>query len=240
MRFRLDEQALRQAVGRALLGNPPEPDPVDLVVLYLFLPVTIEGRDGHATRFRSSLEALLTDAHAASGRNDEGDVVDPSALGSWLAAMGYLSLIDQIGKTLRWTDRPQSGPTTFESILIQHGLARDDAAALYALRNAMVHSYGLANENRTRPELQRFFRLEVWGGAPMVEHPATPWRGDPNDVGGQVTTVSLEAVGNLGEVVVLDLCESHLTQANVGLRVGLSPQQMRRRYFFTHPVGTGG
>jgi hypothetical protein len=235
VRLRLDENELRRAVERALFANPLDPDPEDLVKLYLFLPVDVVSPfGGRHVRVRSSLEALLTDAHRATGRDDEGDVIDAGRLGTWLGAMGYLALIDQVGKTVRWTDRAGVGRTDFEAILSQAGVSAADAAALYALRNAMVHSYGLANEHARRPELQHFFQLNIWGGSPLVEHPARPWSGDPNDVADQTTTVSLEAVGNLGEVLVLDLAESFGRHRNIEINPALTPASMRRKVFFVH------
>lgn len=239
MRLTLPASTLEATIRRALIGNPTDPSPEDLIELYLFLPVTLEIAPGQRFVFRSSLEALLTDAHRVTGRDDNGDVVDEGLLGTWLGAMGYLSLIDQAGKAVRWSTRPAVADSPFEAILVQHGVPASEAAALYGLRNAMVHSYGLANENHNRPECQHFFRLEVWGGAPRVVFPDTPWNGDPADVNGHETTVSLQAVGNLGEVLVLDLAESWLRDRDLQLANGLSPELMRRRYFFAHGDGLG-
>ncbi|MCC6436917.1 MAG: hypothetical protein IT196_17935 [Acidimicrobiales bacterium] len=172
---------------------------------------------------RSAFEALLSESHGATGRDDDGNVVDADRLGSWLGAMGYLSLIDQVGKCLRWTNRAHAGQSSFEAILQQHGVDPVDAAALYALRNAIAHSYGLANENTKRPDLQHFFTLNAWGGSPLVEPPTTPWNGDPHHAAGRETTVSLQALGNLGGLLTLDLQETWARTRNSSSRRGSRP-----------------
>ncbi len=68
MRLRIGEAELRAAIERALIASPPEPDPDDLITLYLFLPAVVELPEDRRVRFRSSLEALLTDAHLCHRR----------------------------------------------------------------------------------------------------------------------------------------------------------------------------
>ncbi len=230
MRLRLPADQLQAAVRRTWnKGQSPTVD--DLVKLYLFLPVDVEIH-GQQVQVRSALEALLSDAHRATGRDDEGDVIDEPHLGTWLGVMGYLALIDQIGKVLKWTTKPEDYASGFEQILQQHGKTESEAAALYGFRNAMVHSYGLANVNKGIPNRQHYFRLNVWGGSPLVDFPHTPWDGDPTNVGEDVTTtVSLQAVGNLGETLVLDLQESYLNDSS-SITLCKDTLLTRSHYFF--------
>ncbi|MEY2397801.1 MAG: hypothetical protein QOJ00_975 [Actinomycetota bacterium] len=197
----------------------------------MFLPIDVEIK-GRTFEARSALEALLTDAHRATGRDDDGNVINADHLGTWLGAMGYLALIDQIGKVLRWTDRAEQMGTYFEQILRQHGKTEAEAAALYGLRNAMVHSYGLANTNAKYRDRQHFFTLNVWGGSPLVDLPVTAWDGDPASITEKTTTtVSLQAVGNLGETLVLDLQESFLRD-NSCVTLRQDANTVRAGYFF--------
>ena len=211
VRLQLPASELREAVRRSLLGEATEAVTDDIVKLYLFLPVDVEFR-GRMVQAKSALDSLIVDAHRVTGRNDDGDVVDEEHLGTWLGAMGYLALIDQLGKVLRWSDR-NVGPWTspFEQILEQHGKSRAEAAALYALRNAMAHNYGLANRNANRPECQHYFQLRVLGGETLVKLPSSAWDGTPDGVSAESTTVvSLQAIGNLGEELLLGLQETYL------------------------------
>ena len=57
----------------------------------------------------SSFWAALRDARCATGRNVEtGTVVDEAKTGSWLGAIGYLMLLDQIGTAVRRSEAPES------------------------------------------------------------------------------------------------------------------------------------
>lgn len=236
MRLRLEQAELQEAVRRTW-NKTHDPSSDDLIKLYLFLPVEIEIQR-QTVQVKSALEALLTDAHRVTGRDDDGNVLNEEHLGTWLGVMGYLALVDQIGKVLKWTSRPDCSGAKFEQILQQHGKTEAEAAALYGFRNAMVHSYGLANENRDKPKRQHYFRLNVWGGSPLVDFPRRPWDGDPTNVGEDVTTtVSLQAVGNLGETLVLDLQESYLNDnTSVTLRKDVLATRSGYFYFYGLPL----
>jgi hypothetical protein len=114
--------------------------------LYLFLPITLANR-----HYRSSLEALLRDSRGAAGRNlDTGEVIEPAFSQSWLAAIGYLALVDQMSALLKVPPAGNRLTTGFERLLIWNGMIEENAAALYALRCSIVHSYGLLNDPRKR------------------------------------------------------------------------------------------
>ena len=110
--------------------------------LYLFLPVTYR-----SLMNRSSLEALLGDARQAVGRDPRtGEIVKSEHTRSWLGAMGYLALIDQMSSMF---ELPAGDGSAFERLLAWEGLLMaDEATALYALRCAFVHNYGLLNDRR--------------------------------------------------------------------------------------------
>ena len=117
------------------------------LTLYLFLPVQVGG-----TNYRSSLEALLRDARGAAGRNMfTGTIEEADRSRSWLAAIGYLALLDQVSNLLEVPESAGKKATSFEHLLVWDGyLLANEAAAVYALRCAFVHSYGLLNESRDR------------------------------------------------------------------------------------------
>lgn len=240
----LNASAMRSAVERVLLGVPgvcpaiPNPDVVDIIDLYLFLPTEITVGDGRRFEIRSALTSLLAESNEITGRDGDGDVIDETKLGALLGAVGYLALIDQVGKAVRWADRPVIAKTAFERILLQHGRSVEDAVALYALRNALVHSFGLSNRSKDRPELQRTFVLASVGL--LVEHPRLPWSGDPNDVTDQETVVSLDALGRLANSLVFELRESWIDDRSLELTSKNTTAQMRRDYLYTREISSAG
>jgi hypothetical protein len=156
--------------------------------------------------------------------------------------MGYLAFIDQAGKALHLDGSP-AAKSDFERILLTLAMAdTEDAAALYALRCAMVHSFGLANvppptvkDPVRRTQLQHFFELAIWDGPPVVQRPSTQWGGDALNVAERTTRVSLLELGNLAELVASRIRDGWLEGEPWTLNPELNPAEFRRRYFFSHP-----
>ena len=89
---------------------------------------------------------------ARPGRNVlTGTIEVPDQSRSWLAAIGYLALLDQVSKLLDVPSAAGPKATSFEHLLAWKAqLTPDEAAAVYALRCAFVHSYGLLHDPRDR------------------------------------------------------------------------------------------
>lgn len=207
--------------------------------LYLFLPLNIGGYN-----FRSSLEALLTDARGAGGRSLEtGKVLDADHSRSFLSAMGYLALVDQMAALVEvptarnWPERI----TAFERLLLWDGaVTNDEAAAVYALRCAVVHSYGLLNDPRGRSmsddrqrALLHMFRLSADGGD-LVR---LGGRTFPTDVAlGALpeTCVDLQTLANTIEHLISDLRSAHMTGEGLAIRSDIPLAGVRRACFFVH------
>ena len=239
MRLAMSSTQLLPIVKRAFSPDERAPTDDDIITLYLFLPCSLTHTDGRRYEVRSALTSLLTEANEATGRTDDGEVFDESRIGNLLGAVGYLALIDQAGKVIRWTDQPDPDAATgFERLLIQHGITAEDAAALYALRCALVHSYGLSNRppartgEARRELLTRTFHLEAIGAGVLVTHPDTPWDGDPNDVGRQETIVSLDRLGHLADELVLHLQETRLTTKKLVFAATQTSVIVRRDYMY--------
>jgi hypothetical protein len=226
---------LESLLGR-VMARDDQIDPDAALTLYFFLPVTVKG-----IKFRSSLEALLRDARGAAGRDlENGRIVHPDMSRSWLAAIGYLSLVDQMSKLL---DIPVDlgnpdvkAATSFERLLIWDGeVLADEAAALYALRCATVHSYGLLNDSRGRtrrnknmtPEkLHRIedrerstlhmFELSAEGrDVVTLRNRLFPFLAALSDI--SPTSVDLRSMEDIVERLIGDLRSQHL--AGQGLRI---------------------
>jgi hypothetical protein len=241
---RADIRSSRERKGEAYAEVLNPVDPNDALTLYLFLPVTAPG----GIKVRSSLEALLTDVRSTVGRNPQtGEIVDPDHSRTWLGALGYLSLVDQISSLLQ-VPRMGPGGNPFERLLIWDGsVLEDEAAALYAMRCAFVHSYGLLNEapSSRQPRrarlLRHIFVLKVEGNdlvtlgdrrsevvdGPLEKLPATE--------------VDLISLGNVVEELVADLRSHHLAGDGLRIRSTIPMKRFVRACFFMHhdPIQAG-
>ena len=98
----------------------------------------------------STFSAVVRDARQMTGRNlTTGIVEDESQAGSWLGALGYLVMLDQVGQCFRPTPLPREAPhpANVAKALTYFApkLGDDEILALYALRCAFVHDYGLSS-----------------------------------------------------------------------------------------------
>ncbi|MCB0998958.1 MAG: hypothetical protein R2713_18940 [Ilumatobacteraceae bacterium] len=184
----------------------------DARTLYLFAPgyvrEMINGRV-FVRHVRSSLDAALGDVRGVSGRDGRGNVVDLDQTRCWLGASGYLMLLDQICTVFDYGG--------FEGLLTSDmaGLSADEAGAIYGLRNAFVHSYGLVNDAKglkdaTRRRRRHTFNLTV-GQSTLVT------LGDRTNVltaklpDLPPTTIDLGRLGDHVEMIVEQIRASHLT-----------------------------
>lgn len=103
----------------------------------------------------SSFNAALEDARKCTGRDlASGDVKPNESRALWAGTFVYLVLLEQIGKTLR----PRGGRDLAKEHELERairqfvpGVTNRQRQAVYALRCAFAHDYGLFNVNRRRP-----------------------------------------------------------------------------------------
>jgi hypothetical protein len=150
----------------------------------------------------SGFVAALRDARQATKRDpDSGAKIPTANHGSWLGAMGYMALLDQIGSCFKPREESvQQGNTIRTALKYFSNLSDDEIDALYALRCAFAHDYSLYNipSNRRR-SLQHQFAVGV-GAGPIVSFPKMPWDGDYNNKTAEnETVINLEAFGDLVE-----------------------------------------
>ena len=139
---------------------------------------------GRGVTYVSSFRACLEDARLATGRNlVTGDVEDELKTGNWLGAVGYMTLLDQIGACF---GRP--GVTDRDGRPIVRCLSHwapevDDRErlALYALRCALAHDYSLLNWHSDQ-RLQHHFKLDQAIDGPVVQLPGKRWSGELSDM----------------------------------------------------------
>jgi hypothetical protein len=206
----------------------------DARTLYLFGPTvcTVATDEGvSAVRVRTSLEAALDDVRAAVGRDASGVTRNHERAAYWLGACGYLMLLDQISCVFRFDD--------FERLLRSDlvGLDADDAGAIYGLRNAFIHSYGLVNDadglsENVRRRRRHTFRLTV-GQSQLVtlgdrSDVLTAPLGDLPD-----TVVDLVRLGDVVEAVVAEIQRRHLAGGPLRWKVD-DVTTFVGQSFFTH------
>jgi hypothetical protein len=198
-----------------------------------FRPVT----RGHQRK--SSLMGNLRDARGVAGRDLDTGCLPAGArnAGGWMAAIGYLILLDQIGTCfahsgLRRSPREQSFSFALRCFT---GLQPEQIDALYAARCALAHDYSLVNPS-PNPALRHIFNYTESRTEPLVKPPTRPWDGDYASTTdwSEVTVVNLWAVGDVVEEVVATLRDLH---SKDDLELLLSLPEFRLRYRLFYRVG---
>jgi hypothetical protein len=227
------------------------PAPTALLTLWLYLPVDLKTPRG-LRRFQSSLKASLDDCRAATHRDAHGDVRPGAHAGSWLGAMGYLALLDQIGGSVEsLAPRQAVAPSTSH---VEHALAQfsslpaDDGVCLFALRNSLTHHFSLVNLPRgwkgqslrrlsgRQRQLTRLFTLSR-GEPRLIQPPISSWDPTRPNTPGTATTVDVQLMGDLAEEVVRALYR-HFETGALRIRVDLpiTPPRWRVGRFFSFMV----
>lgn len=134
-------------------------------------------------------------------------------------------LVDQFGSVLDYStgSEPKPRPSPFERLLgAIGGLTEAEAAAIYALRNAFVHSYGLVNDpdpsNRRRALLRHTFHLNVGGTELVVFDDRTDVEKKPIHVL-PATEIDLGCLGDLVESIVATIRRRHLDREHLPWKV---------------------
>lgn len=168
-------------------------------------PVTVEGH----TVF-SGFTAALRDARGATGRDSAtGIIVNPEHTCSWLGAVGYLILLDQIGTCFKPAGTGDvEGNTINRALYYFTDLPETDRIALYALRCAFAHDYSLVNEHPRSNERTHHFMILSDPNFPVVKHPPQPWNGDyALREQSNATIVNVRELGELLERIYRELVD---------------------------------
>ena len=189
-----------------------------------------EGRIGTTSFF-----AALGDARSATGRDDNGAIEDEPRSGSWLGAIGYMALLDQIGKSIKPANMPRSEDREGLVLALHHWTDLDEPSiqALYALRCALAHDFSLYNQGRT--DRQHLFALDRQDSGSVVRFPITRWTGNFMETSNDMRTwVSLRLFGDLVERVVASVRSAVATnQVEITLEGGA--QELFARYTLNIP-----
>lgn len=161
----------------------------------------------------SCFNAALRDARAATGRNlDTGVKIPEQTHGNWLGCLGYMALLDQLGSAVKPSGQQAEGSSISTTLSYFSDCSEQDREAIYALRCAFAHDFSLFNPSGREIRRHRFFLTESTNGS-VVTLPTEPWD-QAYDIlkPDQVTTIDLEAFGDLVESIVQNVIEHHLRE----------------------------
>jgi hypothetical protein len=223
----------------------PDESDSEILTKYLGTPVLIrEPGKGGGRIVESSLHAALRDCRSAQGRERDGSLDDGVEAASWLGAIGYLCVLDQLDTAVRRTDvaDPASGHfRVLRQCVPSDEMSDDEIEALYALRCALAHDYSVANsppkwQTKNRQRLLHVFRLYAGARDRVVELPeGNRWNGEYGDASNThgPTIVSLRGLGDLVERVVSSVRSAHESNHLV-IHCDDGAAEMDERYFFSH------
>lgn len=183
------------------------------------------------SEFVSTFNLALRDARVVCGRHvDTGTLLGVTPTALWAGTLVYFALLDQVGDTLRPAfGRDIKGESSIERALRQFASSttKRQRQALYALRNAFAHEFGLVNVKKSRPEYTFAFAVDDDIRAPLVRWGARRWDGTLSSATTKTrTVVGLPAFGDLCESVVLNV-RQHSNSVKLRSRVGLDELQRR-------------
>jgi hypothetical protein len=193
--------------------------------------------EGGVTRF-SGFVAARNDARVATGRDGNGNKIPGGYQGSWLGAVGYMSLLDQIGSCFKPKARSSvSGNTIFKALSYFSQLTSDQINAIYALRCAFSHDFSLYNINVRDPYLTHRFQVRQGSTGDFIVLPKTRWDGNyENMTPDNGTIINLELLGDLVE----DICRNLESMARNGeleiVLPGGSDELLRRYSFYSRAL----
>ncbi len=158
----------------------------------------------------SGFNRCLKESREVTGRDPEnGTMTYPEKQGSWLGAVGYMALLDQIGSCFKprgVTTIP--GNTIKKSLGYFSALNNQEIDALYALRCAFTHDFSLYNINQNNSSLTHCFSVGIFSNQSVVTLPQEQWNKDYNNTHARYKTViNLAAFGNLVESVCAKLVD---------------------------------
>jgi hypothetical protein len=187
----------------------------------------------------SSLVAAMRDARGATSRNERGryrNQRESESSASWLGAIGYLSVLDQLGTCFARTGEWQASKVAIIRAIGYWApeVTSTEAHALYALRCSLVHAYSLWNDGGGEPRQRHKFGLVVTPGADLVTLPPKAKRGGnlrSRDEMGD-TIISLRQLGDMVETVVLERIPQDLADGRLAWFPGMTFTRLNTEFSF--------
>ncbi len=157
----------------------------------------------------SAYRRALRDARIATGRNPaDGEKTNEFLHGNWLGALGYLSLLDQIGTCFKPINmvKSEGRNSIIKALNCFSDLDKQESFALFALRCSFAHDFSLFNipseKDRDKELLTHHFTVGIGNEFPLVYLPFRLWSGKHEDRNKyNKTFVNLEKLGDLVEEI---------------------------------------
>lgn len=186
--------------------------------------------------FFSGFSGALIEAREAAHRRDDGSKIPNIKHGSWLGAIGYFSLLEQVGncfrpkKTLIKVHGNENGIK--KALKYFTRLSKDEIDALYGLRCAFAHDFSLSNIKTVNGKIAHHFKITEGITTPLVQFPKTAWDGNYENMTAETTTtVNLERFGDQVEEIIQVLNDmAQKDQLEIALKGGA--EELVNRYSF--------
>ena len=208
-------------------------DPREAMRMYLF-----GNSPSGAVKVTSCFKVALDDARKATCRQSNGDTQPGINHGSWLGAIGYIVLLDQIGECLKPKSKESKYKNKVKKALdyFESGLNDDEINALYALRCSFAHNYSLINvdkyfkkADKSKDKLTHCFHVEVGKACKIVELPQKRWERDFENISDdEITYINLEALGDLVENICSKIIDKFQRDE---LELTVPVEEFLKRYF---------
>ena len=185
--------------------------------------------------FFSSFTKGLRDSRAATHRDpNTGRPLPGAEHDSWVGALGYLALLDQIGTSFVCKGRRDRDSTVTNPLVLalRHftEMSDDEIAAIFALRCAFAHDFSLFNVHPSRPELTHCFHLFGEPDGALVTLPKSRWNGDYSHRPSECrTSIGLTLLGNLVEGICARLPDM-ARSGELLIRLAGGPDELNHRY----------
>lgn len=154
---------------------------------------------------KSPYIAALIDSRIATCRNKRSGKKLNKGHGSWIGALGYMALLDHVGKIIEFKDKKNTTKKSFLGSLYNFSnLKKKEIYALYSLRCSFAHDYSLFNipHNDDKEKELKCHRFRVTQGdtGELIVFPKDIWNGDLKNED-NITIINLELFGDLVESI---------------------------------------
>lgn len=194
----------------------------------------------------SSFRAALRDARWLIGRDLSTGKPETAPRRTWPGTVTYLTLLDQLGQVVCPLRGRSPSRTPFLAALedFAPSVSARDRETLYALRNAFVHEFGLANPASDKSVARRHLFTVVEADDPrLVVYPDIPWNGKFGvERKGGATEVNITQVAQVVEDVVSTvetLCHSRELTFVDGMTRDMAIERFGLRVRNPDGAGTG-
>lgn len=154
---------------------------------------------------KSPYISALIDSRIATGRNKKNGKKLNKSHGSWIGALGYMILLDHVGKIVKIKNEKDQKLNPFlKSLYNFSDLNKQQIYALYSLRCAFAHDYSLFNipkrDDKEKELKCHWFSVSQGENDRFITFPSKRWDGNFENAK-SVTTINLEKLCDLVELI---------------------------------------